>query len=86
MSRSCLRPASLCALHGTLERACGNRLHRGEVDAITPLELLVAVDRNAPEAESESRRLTLEHGQSAGAEPAAGPLEEHDLDAATRRR
>ena len=89
------RAASLCALHRTFQRPCGDRPrerqiavdedHR-EVDAIAPLELLVAVDRDAPEVESEPRRLALEHGQRAGAEPAARPLEEHDLDAASRRR
>ena len=95
MSRSWLRPASLCALHGPLQRSCGNRSRKrqiavdeddGKVDAVTALELLVTVDGDAAEIESEPRRLALEHGQRTRAEPAARSLEEHDLDAASRRR
>ena len=95
MSRSWLRAASLCALDGTLQRPCGNRPGErqiavdeddGKIDAIAALELIVIVDRDAAEVESEPRRLALEHAQRAGAEPAAGPHEEHDLDAASRRR
>ena len=95
MSRSWLRPASLCALHGTLQRTCGNRARKrqiavdeddGQIDAIAALELLVTVDRDAAEIESEPRRLALEYGERTRAEPAARSLEEHDLDAASRRR
>jgi hypothetical protein len=95
VSRSCLRAVSLCARHRALQRACGDGSRERqnavdedhwEVDAIAPLELLLAVDRHAPEVESEPGRLTLEHGQRVSAEPAARPLEEHDLDAASRRR
>ena len=95
MSRSWLRPASLCALHGTLQRTCGNRSRErqiavdeddGKIDAVTALELLVTVDGDAAEVESEPRRLALEYGQRTCAEPAARSLEEHDLDAASRRR
>ncbi len=95
VSRSWLRPASLCALHSALQRPCGHRSHErqipvdeddGKIDAIAALELLVTVDRDAAEIESESRRLALEHGQRAGAEPAARSHEDHDLDAASRRR
>ena len=95
MSRTWLAAASLCTFHGTLECVRGDRMrkgllavdqHHGEIDAIAPLELLVAVDRHAPQAEAQPRRLAFEHAQRAGAEPAAGPHEEHDLDAASRRR
>jgi hypothetical protein len=95
MSRSWLRAARLCALDGTLQRARGDRPREGhltvdhddrQVDAVAVLEFLVAVDRDAPELEAEPRRLALQHCQRAGAEAAARPLEEHDLDAASRRR
>ena len=59
--------------------------HR-EVDAIAPLELLVAVDRHAAQVEAEPPGLALEHLQGARAETTAGALVEHDLDAASRRR
>ena len=59
--------------------------HR-EVDAVAPLELLVAVDRHPPEPEAEPRRLALEEVQGAGTQPAALPFEEHDLDRPSRRR
>ena len=95
MSRSWLRAASLCARHGTLQRACGNRPGEcqvavdeddGKINAIAALELIVTVDRDAAESESEPRRLALEHAQRSGAEPAARSHAEHDLDAASRRR
>jgi hypothetical protein len=95
VSRTWLAVVSLCALDGTLQRTCGNRPGErqiavdeddGKVDAIAALELIVTVDRDAAESESEPRRLALEHAQRAGAEPAAHPHEEHDLDAASRRR
>ena len=95
MSRSWLRAASLCALHSTLQRACGNRPGEcqvavdqddGKIDAIAALELIVAVDRDAAESESEPRCLALEHAQRPGAEPAACPLVEHDLDVSRPRR
>jgi hypothetical protein len=95
VSRSWLRAASLCALDGALQRTCGNRPGErqiavdeddGKIDAIAALELIVTVDRDAAEVESEPRRLAFEHAQRAGAESAAGPHEEHDLDAASRRR
>jgi hypothetical protein len=89
VSRTRLATASLCELHGALQRSRGDRLRErelavyddhGKVDAIAALELLVTVDRDAPEAEPEPRRLAFEQCQRARAEPAAGPLEEHDLD------
>jgi hypothetical protein len=95
VSRSWLRAASLCALHCTLQRPWGNRSRKrriavdeddGKIDAVTALELLVTVDGDAAEVESEPRRLALEYGQRTRAEPAARRLEEHDLDAASRRR
>jgi hypothetical protein len=95
VSRSWLRPASLCALHSALQRPCGHRSHErqfavdeddGKIDTIPALELLVTVVRNAAEIESQSRRLALEHSERADAEPAARSHEDHDLDAASRRR
>ena len=89
MSRTCLATTSLCEAHGTFERACRNGLRErdlavdhddGKVDAVRPLELVVAVDRDAAEPESEPRRRALEQLHRTGAEPAAGPLVEHDLD------
>jgi hypothetical protein len=89
VSRTCLPAASLCEAHRALQRACGNRLrerdpaidddHR-EIDAVPPLELGVTVDRDAPEAESEPHGLALEQLGCTPAEPAAGPLVEHDVD------
>jgi hypothetical protein len=95
VSRTWLAAASLCTFHGTLECVRGDRMHKGllavdddhgEVDAIAPLELLVAVDRDAPEVEAEPRGLALEHRERARAEPAARPLVEHDLDVSCLRR
>jgi hypothetical protein len=95
VSRSCLRTTSLCAPYRALERPRCDRSREGqnavdedhgEVDAIAALELVVAVDRDAPEIESELRPFALEHRQRPVAEPAARRLEEHDLDAASRRR
>jgi hypothetical protein len=95
VSRACLATASLCALHGALQRAHGDGpgerqlavdLDGRDVDAVAALELCVAVDRDAPESESEPWRLALEHLERTAAEPAGRPLEEHDLDAASRRR
>ena len=58
VSRTGLGAASLCERHRALQRPGGNRLrerdlavdddHR-KVDAVAPLELVVAVDRDAPE-------------------------------------
>jgi hypothetical protein len=85
----------LCALNRALQRPRCHRSHErqiavyeddGKVDAIPALELFVTVDRDPAEIESESRRLALEHGERAGAEPAARSHEDHDLDAASRRR
>lgn len=95
MSRTWLAVASLCAFHCALQRHGGDRMHKGllavdddhgEVDAIAPLELLVAVDRDAPQAEAQPRRFALEHCERAYAEPAARPLEEHDVDVRCPRR
>ena len=95
MSRTWLAAASLCALHRMLERFRGDRIYKGllavddddrEVDAIAPLELLIAVDRDAPQAKAQPWRLALEHRECACAEPAARPLEEHYLDVRSPRR
>jgi hypothetical protein len=95
VSRAWLAAAILCALHGTPERVRGDRMHKGllavdddhgKVDAVAPLELLVAVDRHAAEAEAEPRCLALEHRERASAEPAARPLVEYDLDVSCPRR
>ena len=89
MSRTGIAAAGSRALHCALERPRGDGLRErelaihdddGEVDAIPALELFVTVDRDAPEAEAETRRLALEQRERAGAEPAALALEEHDLD------
>jgi hypothetical protein len=89
VSRTRLAAARLCEAHSACQRPCRNGLRErdlpvdgddGEIDPVTPLELLVAVDRDAPEAESEPRRLALEQLGGTSAEPAAGPLVEHDLD------
>jgi hypothetical protein len=89
VSRTCLATTSLCEAHGALQRSRRDRLrerdlavddHHREVDAMLPLELVVAVDRDAPKTESEPRRLALEQLGSATAETAAGALVEHDLD------
>ena len=95
MSRTLVATASLCAPDGTLERVRADRVGEGDlavdhdhrqVDAVAPLELLVAVDRHPPEPEAEPRRLALEKGERTGTEPAALALEEHDLDRPSRRR
>jgi hypothetical protein len=95
VSRSWPGTASLCASDGALQRArCDGSGKRqitvdqdhGQVDAVAALELLVAVDEDTAERESEPRRLALEHVESAGAEAAARALEEHDLDGTSRRR
>ena len=89
MSRTHLAAASLCDLDGAAQGPRGNRLrerdpavddHDGEIDAVTALELVVAVDRDPPELESEPRRLALEQLESARAEAAALSLVENDLD------
>ena len=89
MSRTHLPAASLCDSDGAPQRPRGNRLRErdlavddddGEVDAVAALELVVAVDGDAPELEAEPRRLALEQLERAGAEAAARPLVEHDLD------
>ena len=89
VSRTRLATASLCESHGALQRPRRDRLgerdlavddHDREIDAMAPLELVVAVDRDAPEAEAEPRRLALEQLGRAPAEPATGALVEHDLD------
>jgi hypothetical protein len=95
VSRTRLEATSLCALYGAPQRARRDRLrkhrlavdddHR-EVDAIEALELVVTVDRDPPQAEAEPRGLALEQLERAGAETAAGPLEEHDLDSAHGRQ
>ena len=91
VSRTCLATASLCELHGTRQRPRGNGLRERdlavddddrEVDAVAALELIVAVDRDSPELESEPRRLALEEFERTGAETAAGTFVEHDLDSA----
>jgi hypothetical protein len=85
----------LCVSNSALQRARANRYGEGqisvdeddgEIDAIAALELLVTVDRDAAEVVSQARRFALEHVQRAGAEATPRALEEHDLDAATRRR
>ena len=60
--------------------------HDGKVDAVAPLELFVTVDRDPEQVEAERRRLAFEHREGARAEPAAGALVEHDLDAASPGR
>ncbi len=91
VSRTPVSKASLCALyrppqgglrHGVRERDLALDGHHGKVDAVAPLELVVAVDHDAAQVESERRRFALEHREGARAEPAAGALVEHDLDAA----
>jgi hypothetical protein len=89
VSRSRLVVASLCALDGALQRACGDGLrerqiavdedHR-EIDPVAALELVIAVDEHAPQAEPEPRRLALEQLACASAETAAGAFVEHHLD------
>ena len=78
------RPASSAASETAYVNAISPSIddHR-EVDAVAPLELVVTVDRDAAQVEAEPRRLALEYGECAGAEPAAGALVEHDLDAAS---
>jgi hypothetical protein len=95
VSRTPLAAASLCTQHSTLERTgcdgIGERDvtvdhdHR-ELDAIAPLEIVVAVDGDAPKAIAEARRLLLQQFQGARAEPASRPFVEHDLDRASPRR
>jgi hypothetical protein len=89
VSRTRLPATSLCEAHGALQRPRCDGLrerdlavhdHHRKLDAVAPLELVVAVDRDTPEAESESRRLALEQLRRTPAEPAAGPFVEHDLD------
>ena len=91
MSRTHLAAASLCDPDGAPQRPLGNCLRERdlavdhydrEVDPVPALEILVAVDRDAPEPESEPRRLAFQQLERAGAEPAARPLVEHDLDCA----
>jgi hypothetical protein len=93
--RTGLRAASLCALDRALQRALRDGLgecllavdeHDGEVDAVALLELGVAVDRDAPQAEPEPRRLALEQLRRTAAESAAGAFVEHDLDRGHRAR
>jgi len=95
VSRTLVATAGLCALHGTLQWTRCDRVgeceltvdqyHR-EIDAIAPLELVVAVDRDAPEAVAEPRRLVFQQLHGTRAEPAPRPLVEHDLDGASPRR
>ncbi|MDX6597647.1 MAG: hypothetical protein QOE87_1534 [Gaiellales bacterium] len=89
MSRTRLATASLCEAHRSLERPRRDGLRERdlavdgddrEVDAMEALELRVAVDRDAPQVESESQRLALEQLACARAEPAPGSFVEHDLD------
>ena len=89
MSRTCLRAARLCEPYGAPQRPGRNGLRErdlavddddGEVDAVASLELVVAVDRDPPELESEAGRLALEQLERAGAESATGPFVEHDFD------
>jgi hypothetical protein len=95
VSRTLVAATRLCAPDGTFQRICADRVREGDlavdhdhrqVDAVAPLELLVAVDRHPPEPEADPRRLALEKGERTGTEPAALALEEHDLDGARRRR
>ena len=95
VSRTRVATASLCALdrppQGGLRDGVGERDlavddHHGKVDAVQPLELFVTVDRDAAQVETEPGRFALEYGESARAEPAAGALVEHDLDAASPGR
>ena len=89
VSRTSAAATSLCEPHGAPQRPGGNGLRKcdlavddddGEVDAVASLELVVAVDRDAPELESEARRLALEQLERAGAETATCAFVEHDLD------
>ena len=91
VSRTPVAKASLCALYcppqgglrdGVRKRDFAVDSHHGKVDAVAPLELVVTVDHDAAQVESERRRFALEHREGAPAEPAAGALVEHDLDAA----
>ena len=91
VSRTLVSEASLCALYrppqgglgeGVRERDLAVDGHHGKVDAVTPLELVVTVDHHAPQVEAERGRFALEHREGARAQPAAGALVEHDLDAA----
>ena len=95
VSRTPVSAASLCALDrppqsglgdGIRERDLAVDRHHGKVDAVAPLELLVTVDRDAAQVEAEPGRFALEHREGAGAEPTAGALVEHDLDAASPGR
>ena len=89
MSRTRAAETSLCALDRALQGALRDSLgegrltvdeHHRQVDAVAPLELGVAIDRDAPQVESEPRGLALEQLGRAGAEPAARAFVEHDLD------
>ena len=95
VSRTLASTASLCALHrppqGGLRDGVGERDlavddHHRKVDAVAALELVVTVDRDAAQVEAEPRRFALEHARGTRAEPAAGALVEHDLDAASPGR
>jgi hypothetical protein len=95
VSRTRAAPKSLCALDRPPQLASRDCLgegrlavdeHDGQVDAVAPLELIVAVDRNAPQAEAEPWRLVLEQLRRARTEPAAGAFVEHDLDRGHRVR
>ena len=95
MLRTSIPAASLCALDRALEGASRDGLgecrlavdeHYGQVDAVAPLELGVAVDRDALQAEPEPRRFALEQVCRAAAESAAGTFVEHDLDRGHRAR
>jgi hypothetical protein len=95
VSRTLVAAASLCALHRTPQSDLGDGVgerdlavdgHHGKVDPVAPLELGVAVDRDAAQVEAEPWRLALEHRERARAEPAPGAFVEHDLDAASPGR
>ena len=77
VSRTRLATTSLCEPHGALQRPRRDRLrerdlavdeHHREVDAVAALELVVAVDRDAAQAESEPRRLAPRAARAARAQ------------------
>jgi len=95
VSRTRVSTASLCALDRPPQRGLGDSVserdlavdgHHGKVDAVAPLELVVTVDRDPAQVETKCGPFAFEHREGARAEPAAGALVEHDLDAASPGR
>ena len=95
VSRTLVSKASLCALYRPPQGGLGDGVREGDlavdshhrkVDAVAALELVVTVDRDAAQVEAEHGRFALEQREGARAEPAAGALVEHDLDAASSGR